>query len=78
MQPPTASIDAKGDAWMKSPFKSRTNVEWKYNNIVHTKNAIVQPFSIDSADFPCRSPAIFSPPRLYGQNIFSADLFYFS
>ena len=31
----------------------------------------LQPFSIDSADFPCRSPAISSPRSLYGQNICS-------
>ena len=31
----------------------------------------LQPFSIDSADFPCRDPAIFSPRSFYGQNICS-------
>ena len=31
----------------------------------------LQPFSIDSADFPCRSPAISSPCSFYGQNICS-------
>ena len=29
------------------------------------------PFSIDSADFPCRDPAISSPHSFYGQNISS-------
>ena len=36
----------------------------------------LQPFSIDSADFPCRSPAISSPCSLYGQNIYSVQLTY--
>jgi hypothetical protein len=31
----------------------------------------LQPFSIDSADFPCRDPAISSPRSFYGQNICS-------
>ena len=31
----------------------------------------LQPFSIDSADFPCREPAISSPCSFYGQNICS-------
>ena len=31
----------------------------------------LKPFSIDSADFPCRSPAISSHRSLYGQNICS-------
>ena len=34
----------------------------------------LQPFSIDSADFPCRDPAIFSPRSFYGQNICSVDI----
>ena len=34
----------------------------------------LQPFSIDSADFPCRSPAISSPCSFYGQNICSVLL----
>ena len=33
----------------------------------------LQPFSIDSADFPCRDPAISSPRSFYGQNICSAE-----
>jgi hypothetical protein len=28
-----------------------------------------KPCSIDSADFPCRDPAISSPRSFYGQNI---------
>ena len=35
----------------------------------------LQSFFIDSADFPCRSPAISSPCSLYGQNICSALLY---
>ena len=35
----------------------------------------LQPFSIDSADFPCRSPAISSPCSFYGQNICSLGVF---
>ena len=31
----------------------------------------LQPFSIDSADFTCRDPAISSPRSFYGQNICS-------
>jgi hypothetical protein len=31
----------------------------------------LQPFSIDSADFRCRDPAISSPRSFYGQNICS-------
>jgi hypothetical protein len=31
----------------------------------------LQPFSIDSADFPCRDPTISSPRSFYGQNICS-------
>ncbi len=34
----------------------------------------LQPFSIDSADFPCRDPAISSPRSFYGQNICSVAL----
>ena len=33
----------------------------------------LQPFSIDSADFPCRDPAISSPRSFYGQNICSVQ-----
>jgi hypothetical protein len=33
----------------------------------------LQPISIDSADFPCRDPAISSPRSFYGQNICSVD-----
>ena len=29
----------------------------------------LQPFTIDSTDFPCRDPAISSPRTFYGQNI---------
>ena len=34
----------------------------------------LQPFSIDSADFPCRGPAFSSPRSFYGQNICSVVL----
>ena len=34
----------------------------------------LQPFSIDTADFPCRDPAISSSRSFYGQNICSIVL----
>ena len=42
------------------------------NNYHRDSLQFLQPFSIDSADFPCRSPAISSPCSFYGQNICSA------
>ena len=44
---------------------------YRTNNYHRDSLQFLQPFSIDSADFPCRSPAISSPCSFYGQNICS-------
>ena len=44
---------------------------YRTNNYHGVSPQFLQPFSIDSADFPCRSPAISSPCSFYGQNICS-------
>jgi hypothetical protein len=49
--------------------KPRDN--YKSCNYYWVSPQFLQPFSIDSTDFPCRDPAISSPRSFYGQNICS-------
>ena len=47
---------------------------YSINNYYRVSLQFLQPFSIDSADFPCRDPAISSPCSFYGENIGSVVL----
>ena len=44
---------------------------YRTNNYHGVSPQFIQPFSIDSTDFSCRSPAISSPCSFYDQNICS-------
>ena len=46
-------------------------INYRSCNYHRVSPQFLQPFSIDSADFPCRDPAISSPCSFYGQNICS-------
>jgi hypothetical protein len=65
-------FDGRVLRWKSSSTKEFFNgrvFHWKSDNWVYPQ--FLQPFSIDSADFPCRDPAISSPHSCYGQNICS-------
>ena len=58
-------------------WRRAVRIAWKPHDDYRSYNyhgvslQFLQPFSIDSADFPCRDPAISSPRSFYGQNICS-------
>ena len=64
--------ETKGNSTPDSLFTVVTGFPHSYG----VSPQFLQPFSIDSADFPCRDPAISSPRSFYGQNICSVGWIY--
>ena len=52
-------------------IRRKTHDNYRTYNHHRVSSQLLQPFSIHSADFPCRDPAIPSPRTFYGQNICS-------
>ena len=72
-----------GDWKLRGPCRENLNYLWKravriagFPCNCRVSPQFLQPFSIDSADFPCRDPAISSPRSFYGQNIWVAKACY--
>ena len=52
-------------------IKGKTRDNYRTYNYHGFFSQFLQPFYIDSAEFPCRDPAISSPYSFYSQNIYS-------
>jgi hypothetical protein len=77
LPPPSSNFQNLGKtqvlAFLLSRVVGKPRDNYRSCNSYGVSPQFLQPFSIDSADFPCRDPAISSPRSFYGQNICSVS-----